>query len=63
MRYVCEPWENDDLFDPKFTKEYLKIVELHEVDGGHKISGAALRDLMKEPVYKMEHERSRNSWQ
>ena len=46
--------KDDDLLDPKFTKDYLKNVELHEIDGGHKISGAAFRKLMKEIVYKME---------
>ena len=47
--------KDDELLDSKFTKDYLKNVELHEIDGGHRISGAAFRKLMKEIVYKMAH--------
>ena len=49
---------DDEVLDSKFTKNYLKNVELYELDGGHRISGTAFKKLMKEIIHKME--RSKN---
>lgn len=57
QRPVCDTFvilgKDDDLLDPGFTKEHLKNVELYEVDGGHKLSGAAFQKLMGEIIGKM----------
>lgn len=48
--------KDDEVLDSKFTKSYLKNVELYEIEGGHRISGAAFKKLMKKIIHKMERD-------
>ena len=48
--------KDDEVLDSRFTKSYLKNVELYEIEGGHRISGTAFKKLMKEITHKMERD-------
>ena len=45
--------KDDELLDSQFTKNYLKNVELYEMDGGHRLSGTAFKKQMKEILGKI----------
>ena len=48
--------KDDEVLDSRFTKSYLKNVELYEIEGGHRISGTAFKKQMKEITHKMERD-------
>lgn len=55
---VCDTFvilgKYDDVIDSGFTKNYMKNVELYEVDGGHQIPSKECKKLIKELTHKME---------
>lgn len=42
--------KNDDILEPEFTKNYLRNAEIHEIDGGHRLSGSVYKKLFDELI-------------
>lgn len=47
----------DDVLDSKFTKNYLRNAEIHEIDGSHRLFGNTYKKLFEELI------RRENKWQ
>ncbi len=45
--------KDDDVLDSKFTKNYLRNAEIHEIEGKHRLSGKEYKKLFKELIYRM----------
>lgn len=51
----------DEVLDSKYTKGYLKNVELYEIEGGHRISGKEFKKLFIEITHRMEKQIDENN--
>lgn len=42
--------KDDDILDSRFTKNYLKNAEIHEIEGNHRLSGTTYKKLFEELI-------------